>query len=384
MALHFTSDEFSARRKRTVANMLRKGLDGLLIFRQESMYYLSGFDSVGYVFFQCLYLGADGKFVLLTRSPDLLQARYTSVIEDVRIWIDRPDSRPTVALRDILAEHGCKGKRLGVEYDAYGLTGKHQVELAAALDGFCLLVDASLLIDRSRVVKSEAELIYVRRAAALADQALTAALPLCVPGAFEGDILATLQSAILRGDGDYSAMDFVIGSGRDALLSRYHSGRRHLGQNDQLTLEYAAAYRHYHACLMRTLPIGDVPPRQRDMHKVAVEAMANCAEALRPGNTAGDVFNAYANTADRAGYRQMRLAATGYSLGSTFAPNWMEWPMLHAGNPTVLMPGMTIFVHIILVDHETALAVSPGQTFEVTENGASCLSRLSLDTGFLQ
>ncbi len=382
MALHFTRDEFAVRRERTVASMAQNALDGILIFRQESMYYLTGYDSVGYVFFQCLYLGTDGKYILLTRSPDLLQARYTSIVEDVRIWIDHPSSQPAVVLRDILTEQGCAGRCLGVEYDAYGLTGQSQVALATALEGFCTLQDASLLISRLRVVKSEAELEYVRRAASLADEALTAALPLCRPGAFEGDILAALQSTILRGDGDYAAMDFVIGSGRNALLSRYHSGRRHLDHQDQLTLEYAAAYRHYHACLMRTLPIGEVPSRQREMHQVAINALARCAEAIRPGNMAGDVFNAYAETVDRAGYREMRLAATGYSLGATFAPNWMEWPMLHAGNLAILVPGMVIFVHIILVDHHSGLAVSPGETFEVTERGASRLSRLSLETGF--
>ena len=61
-------------------------LAGLLIFRQEWMYYLTGYDTAGFVFFQCLFLGADGRLILLTRLPDLMQARRTSVIEDIRIW----------------------------------------------------------------------------------------------------------------------------------------------------------------------------------------------------------------------------------------------------------------------------------------------------------
>ena len=71
MALHFSSQEFTQRNRRTMEALKSRNLDGLLMFRQESMYYLSGYDSFGYVFFQCLYLGADGRMMLLTRSPDL-------------------------------------------------------------------------------------------------------------------------------------------------------------------------------------------------------------------------------------------------------------------------------------------------------------------------
>jgi Xaa-Pro aminopeptidase len=80
--------------------MVERGLEGLLIFRQETMYYLTGYDTFGYVFFQCLYLGADGTMTLLTRAPDLRQARHTSVIEDIRLWVDGDAADPAVRLRD--------------------------------------------------------------------------------------------------------------------------------------------------------------------------------------------------------------------------------------------------------------------------------------------
>src|SRR5436305_4715779 len=94
MALHFSVEEFAERRRRAIAAMAEAKLDGLLMFRQESMYYLTGYDTFGYVFFQCLYLGADGTLTLLTRAPDLLQAKHTSDIEDIRIWVDAPDAKP--------------------------------------------------------------------------------------------------------------------------------------------------------------------------------------------------------------------------------------------------------------------------------------------------
>ena len=94
MPLHFTLEEFADRQQRALAAMAARGLDALLMFKQESMYWLTGYDSFGYCFFQCLVLRADGELVLLTRAPDLRQAQHTSLIEDIRIWVDRAGSEP--------------------------------------------------------------------------------------------------------------------------------------------------------------------------------------------------------------------------------------------------------------------------------------------------
>ena len=379
MAVHFSESELAARRARTCKAMQAAGLDGLLMFRQESMYYLTGYDSFGYVFFQCLYLGAGGDFFLMTRLPDLRQARHTSDIQDIRIWVDRDGSNPAIDLRDHLTERKCAGKKLGVEYEAYGLTARNGKRLEAALDGFCTLADASDLVNRLRVVKSPAELDYVRKAAALADAALAEANRLARPGAFEGDILAAMHGAVFRGGGDDPANEYIIGSGRDALLCRYFSGRRTLSAQDQLMLEFAGVYRHYHACLMRTILIGKPDPRQIAMHKCALEAMEACKAALKPGKPIGDAFEAYARVFDAGGYRNHRFNACGYSLGTTFAPNWMDWPMLYRGNPVPAEPGMVFFLHMIAVDSDNNLAMAPGYTVEVTNHGCKPLSNMPLD-----
>ena len=152
------------RRRRACRAMIARGLDGLLLFRQESMYYLTGYDTSGYSMFQGMYLGADGALALCTRSADLRQARITSVIEDIRIWRDRQGATPGEDLRDMLESHRCRGKRLGVEYHAYGLTAQRGQMVDAALQGFCRTEDASDLVRLLRLVKSPAELSYVRRA----------------------------------------------------------------------------------------------------------------------------------------------------------------------------------------------------------------------------
>ncbi len=369
--LHFSREEFAGRRARVLAEMQKRGLDALLLFRQESMYYLTGFDSFGYVFFQCLLLRAGGEMTLLTRAPDLRQARQTSVIEDIRIWKDAPGARPALQLREIAREGG--GSRFGVEWDSHGITAKNGMELAGAFSD-TVLEDASAIVSELRAVKSESELHYVRRAAELAGEAMNAAVELAKPGAFEGDILAAMQGAVFRGGGDYSGNEFILGSGARALLCRSFSGRRNLSPDDQLTVEFAGVYRRYHAAMMKTILVGKPSPRHREMQKVCEEAREKCREALRPGRALGEVFSAYAKTADAAGMKRHRFNATGYSLGAAFAPTWMDWPMICEGSEFVARPNMVFFVHIILMDSENNAAMSTGETLLTTKTAAQSLT----------
>ena len=379
MAIHFPESELTERRRSACRAMGERGLHGLLLFRQESMYYLTGYDTFGYCFFQCLYLGADGCMVLLTRAPDMRQARHTSVIDDIRVWVDEAGKNPADSLRDILDEQDCHDASLGIEFDAYGLTAYNWRRVEASLRGFCTLEDASDLVSLQRVVKSPAEMEYVRKAAALADDALEEAIRLTGEGIFDGNILAAMHSAIFSGGGDYPGNEFIISSGEDALLCRYYTGRRRLQKDDQLTLEHAGVYRHYHACLMRTLLTGRAHSEHVAMFGACADAMQACIEALKPGRPIGEVFDAHATVLDAAGYRDHRLNACGYSLGATYTPTWMDWPMFYEGIPVEAVPNMIFFIHIILANSDTHRAMTLGQTVRVTESGCERLSRVPLE-----
>jgi len=162
-------------------------------------------------------------------------------------------------------------------------------------------------------------------------------------------------------------------------LCRYKSGRRKLDPQDQLTIEWAAAYRHYHAAMMRTIPIGEATSLHKKMHTVNIDAMDACMAALKPGRPIGEVFDAYARVCDGAGMKEHRLNATGYCLGTTFAPNWMDWPMFYHGNPVPAAKNMVFFLHMILMDSETNHAMCFGHTVVVTADGCESLSQRPLD-----
>ena len=350
----------------------------LLLFAPESQYYLTGYDTSGYVFFQCLVLTVgEEPFTLLTRRPDLEQARRTSIIEDVRIWYDGPDADPSRELMEILREKGLKGAVVGLEMESFGLSASRYAALQRRFSAWCELRDGSAILRRLRLVKSEAELVYVRQAAALADDMLTAMLAQARPGAFEGDIAAAGQSVLLAGGGDPAPSGPVLGSGERALLIRSATGYRHLDPVDQLTLEFAASYRRYCACLMRSVAVGQARPGHERLYGATHEALTAMTEAARPGRTLGEIDEAHRRVYDKAGFGAQRMAACGYSLGATYRPSWMDVPpMLYSGNETPAEVGMTLFLHAILIDAEEELVMSLGHTVEITNEGAAVLSAL--------
>lgn len=376
--LHFSTEEFAVRHSRMESELENRGLDGMLIFAPESHYWLTGYDTFGFCFFQCLVIGGNEP-VLLTRSADLRQAELTSIIGDIRIWKDGKDAKPESDLADLIKELGLANRRLGIEFDTHGLTYRNGLKVSEALAGLVDLVDASDLFPALRLVKSEAEIAYVRKAAELADDALEAGLEHIVPGESESRILAAMQGAVFAGGGDYPGNEFIIGSGRHALLCRYSSGRRNLSPVDQLTLEWAGVYRHYHAAMMKTVVVGEPTPYQRSLHASVREALAKSESWLVPGARMGDAYDAHRQTLDAHGLSESRLNACGYSLGARFSPSWMDPQMFYEGAKTVIQPGMVFFLHMIVMDSANQSAMCLGRTSLVTPDGPEPLSSYPLD-----
>lgn len=379
MTLHFSETEYASRLDQLKARMATEKLDAVLLFAQESMYWLTGYDTFGYCFFQTLVVKADGEMTLLTRSADLRQARHTSNIQNINIWVDRTNADPTIDLKDLLNDLDLLGARIGVEYDTHGMTGRVARLLDNQLMSFCQMVDASYLVSELRLIKSAEEIAYIEKAAKLADDALDAALQLTGPGADEAAILAAMQGAVFAGGGDYPANEFIIGSGQDALLCRYKAGRRTLDVNDQLTLEWAGAFAHYHAAMMRTVVIGEPTARHLELFDACYDAIQEIEKVMRPGHTFGDVFEAHSRVLDARGLTRHRLNACGYSLGARFSPSWMEHQMFHTGNPQPILPDMSLFIHMIIMDSEHNIAMTLGHTYLTTEDAPRALSRHPLE-----
>ncbi|PJK20428.1 M24 family metallopeptidase [Mycolicibacterium goodii] len=376
--LNFSEEEFADRQSRVRRELERRELDGLLVSRIEDQYWLCGLDTQGFTIFHSMFIGVNGQLTHLSRSADLANIAFSSLCTDVRLWDDFHGNSRADAIKDMLKSHGMQGRRIGIELNSFGFLPDLYLELRAALDGWCELVDASTVIRDLRLIKSDQELQYMRHAGEILSEACNEAIRMTVPGAYEGDIVGEFCRVVAARGGDISAnANFPVGSGPKALLVRYASGRGIVAERDQVTFEPGAAYRHYHVANMFTVLTGpEIDQRHLDMHAACVSALSDVQRALRPGNTFGDLFEAHRQAFIAHGYGHAILQACGYPMGAMWPPTWMEKPMISEQEPLVLAEGMTIFTHMILTDRKAGLTMSLGETATVTSGAPEVLAPL--------
>jgi len=367
--IHFSREEFSQRQQKTRKHLQNLELDGLLLFKIEDMYWLTGYESDGFCIFGCMFIGTDGALTHLARPADLGNISYSSICEDVRISPDTEDSTRAEHVKDMLRSLGMEGKKIGIQVDTMGLTPRLFLEISEILDGWCDLTVAPDFIRILRLVKSPQELSYFRKAGEVMDVVMDKVIEATCPGAFEGDIYATFYDTLFRLDADLPAHIPPLGSGDSALNLRYTTKRKNVSENDQVTLELGLAYRHYHvACMGVVLTGPEINNRHLKMHKTSVIALDAVQAALRPGTTVGELYDIYKETLEEHGEHDAVLTVAGYTMGAMWPPTWMEEPMIFEGNPLVLEENMTFFNHMILNDREIGLSMAVGETAIVTKD----------------
>jgi len=372
---HFSREEFSQRQQKTRKHLQKLELDGLLLFKIEDMYWLTGYESDGFCIFGSMFIGTEGALTHLARPADLGNLSYSSICEDVRISPDTEDSTRAEHIKDMLRSLGMEGKKIGIQVDTMGLTPRLFLEISAILDGWCELTVAPDFIRILRLVKSPQELNYFRKAGEVMDIVMDKVIEATYPGAFEGDIYATFYDTLFRLDADLPAHIPPLGSGESALNLRYTTKRKNVSENDQVTLELGLAYRHYHvACMGVVLTGPEINKRHLKMHKTSVTALDEVQAALRPGTTVGELFDIYKETLEEHGEHDAVLTVAGYTMGAMWPPTWMEEPMIFEGNPLVLEENMTFFTHMILNDRETGLSMAVGETAIVTKDAPEIIT----------
>ena len=374
MTLWFDREEYEKRQRKLKAEMAVRNLDGMLLFKQESMYYLTGYDTDGFVLFQTLFVSVNGQLTLVTRSADQYQAEVTSTIKDIRIWVDSEDQNPAKDVADMLMGHAMQGKTIGVEYDAYGLSARRGKALECELAVQFQLIDASDLIRKIRLVKSPRELQYLRTAGNICDKVRDAAVGLSVEGANEGDIRAEMHRIIWHHDGDTPAHVWPMGAGEKAPLVRYHAGSSTIGKDDVMFHEFAAPFRHYHAAMTLTVAIGNLNAELHQMFNTCRNALEAVEGTLVAGNTVGDLFEAHRRAYSDAGHGEHYLNVCGYSMGAVFPPTWMEDPLIRKDDLQILQPGMVFFMHMLMVNRKQRMMMSLGEQAIVTEGNCEIIT----------
>jgi Xaa-Pro dipeptidase len=376
----FSRAEYDERLQRTREAMRQAGLDALLVFHQEHMFYLAGYDQIGYWVYQVLVVpAAAAPMTAIVRKVDELLVRQGGIVDDVRVWLDDATRDPAQHTADVLRERGLlDGRRLGIERKSHTLLPHYYDLLREALRG-AELVDASDLVTDLRLVKSRAEIAYMRRAGDVMDAGVRAAFELLRPGVRECDIHAAVAHAMYAAGGEPPAVAPPMGTGPRTLAQTHGAATtRTIAAGDPFLLEVGGCVRRYHAVCMRTASLGPPSTEMRSMYDAIREATDAGFAAIKPGVPTAEVARRVHDTMATRGYSR-RGQHVGYGIGLGYPPTWIDSLRIKETDAHVLEPGMTFLLHSGLIAPDGSFYVALGDPVLVTERGADRLTGLDRD-----
>jgi Xaa-Pro dipeptidase len=380
--LDFAPEEFADRHRRVRAAMEQAGVDVLLVIDPKNLNWLIGFRAKSYQEFQCLVFPLDDRpLSIVCRKAEVAELSDLTLADDVRGWSGQEPQDPVDVLMDLLAERGDLRRRIGLEVPYYYLSPQDHAKLTARL-GEALVMDATGLVESLKLVKSPAELAMIRRAAAIGDRAMHAAVHAIREGASEFDVVAALYHALLSNGSDLPASPVNFMSGERTCYGHGAATERRLRSGDLMHLEYGAAYHRYTATIGRNICLGEPTPRQQQLHDVNRAACDALIAAVRPGISSEVPHLAAKRVIAEAGLDAGRVHTSGYGIAPGFPPSYGESIHFHSGypyEPGELEAGMVLSIEPPIFLHAERQGVRLLDNLLVTDDGAELLSSYPRD-----
>ncbi len=347
--LPFDRAEYADRLSRTRNAMEQKGMEALFVTDPSNQAWLTGYDGWSFYVHQGVLVLPDVDPIWWGRNQDTNGALRTVWMSPEYVhgyadnYVQSTSQHPMQDLCALLAELGLEKARIGVEKDNYYFSAKAMSVLEAGMPN-ASWPDATALVNWERGVKSQAEIGFMRKAAAISEKIVDGLLDRVELGVAKNEIVAEIYRDAIRGVdgawGDYPAIVPLLPSGSDAAAPHLTWDGRPFATGEATFFEISGCYRRYHAPFCRTLFLGEPPDFLRRAEAALIEGLEAGLDAARAGNRACDIANALAAPLERAGIE--RGARCGYPIGLSYPPDWGERTIsLRSEDETVLEPGMT-------------------------------------------
>jgi len=374
--LVFPMAEFRRRLDGLRRRMAEQRLDAVVICTPENLFYLTGFQTLGYYYFQALVVPLEGEAFMVTRK--LEHSNVTA-----RTWLDEgipyeDTQSPIEILASAVGDAGLSEARLGYEKGSWFFRATEQEALMAALSQ-ARFVDCTGIVEQLRLVKSEIEIDVIRRAVSATEAGIRAGIEAVAEGVSENDVAAEVHYAMIKAGGEHPAIPPFVASGWRCGVGHATWERRTIEAGDVVFLEVGGCVHRYHGALMRTVKLGKVDRGALEAETLIEEAVDAALGMMKPGVAAGEVDRTCREILGRYRFGDGgdQPTRTGYSIGIGFSPDWGEGHILSliADEERVLEPNMTFHLIPWIVAPGVA-GIGISETVRVTKSGAERLTSL--------
>ncbi|MEE2775041.1 MAG: M24 family metallopeptidase [Pseudomonadota bacterium] len=386
MSPAFKKDEYHRRIELVRASMRKRGLEVLLVGDPSNINWLTGYDAWSFYTPQMLLLDLHGGPFWIGREMDSGAASFTTFLTPLQVvsypeaLVQRDDKHPSDFVAEWMEKSGYGAAVIGYESDAYYTSPRSIAILKFHLQN-AKWVEADLLVNWERLVKSEVELKVMQQAATIADLAMQTAWEKIQPGVRQCDLMADIISAQIKGTsefgGDITALHPLILVGKMASTAHPLWTDAKLEKDQIVAFELGGCRNRYNVGLARTVQIGSKKPKEFvDTVKAVEEGMEAVLGTLRANVPASEVHKQWQLVLNR--YGMEKKSRIGYSIGVGYPPDWGERTVSFREKERVKVPQNAV-VHIILGMWMTGWGMELSETIHVREHDCVALSKLSRD-----
>ena len=384
----FPLDEYTARYARACRLMEHEEMDAVLVTQDLNVRYFTGYLSILWAsrfrpYVAILPRDASLGPTLIVPGQETGNATHTSWIADMVIYPDQENPIPYIA--EALAEKGLASGKIGTELgfgQRIGMT-VNQLEALKTTIAPAELVDATPLTQAVRMIKSPREVSCLRQACSISQAGIHAGYSALKPGMSEKDLASVIGATMYAEGAELGTQPsfFALNAGPEryqtvnALASDYE-----IQAGDLVMADCGAVYHGYSTDFIRQACLGEPTAEQRKWFSIAVEANQACVDAIRPGVTGADVYEAGIAVFEREGlldYNVLNIVGHGTGMEIHELPWLGERDSVYTSG-TVLQPGMVVCVEPIIAgmdgpDWRAGLFIVEEKVL-VTEDGADVLT----------
>jgi Xaa-Pro aminopeptidase len=263
--------------------------------------------------------------------------------------------------------------RVGLEMPAYYLSVHNYLKIKAALAD-ARIEDHTFLVERLKLVKSPAELAYVRKAAEIADLGMRSIETALAAGATEREVAAEAHRVMMVAGGDAPPSPMNLVSGERTCYAHGLPSDRVLRDGDFIHVEFGGQYRRYCSTIARHFSIGEPSRRARQLHRATHDACQACIAMMRPGVRAEEVHKTALQVIGAAGFGDYVLHTTGYGIAPGFPPAWGETINLFHASQDIIEAGMVLSVEPPIFIHQERIGARLIDCVVIRDGPAEVLS----------
>lgn len=227
-------------------------------------------------------------------------------------------------------------------------------------------------ITELRLIKTQDELVELRKAAELADYAIEVGCSLIEEGKTEMEILSAVESAVKAKGADGMSFSTMVLSGPKTASPHGTPGSRKIQKGDFILFDLGVIVNGYCSDITRTVAFGEPTNAQREVYETVKRAEEKAVSLVKPGVLAKDLDAAARQIITDAGYGDYFTHRLGHGLGISVH----EFPSIHGENDMELREGMVFTIEPGIYNPEIT-GVRIEDDVVVTADGVEVLTKFT-------